>query len=512
MPLTFDTFASIVLLLTLLAGAGAAVACVRWRSTGGPWVWLCLAVVTLAAAGLRFGWVPAHHAMYVDEPWYLEAARRLLERGALLLCHRTSETIVCDPYTKAAGWPVLLAGAFALFGAGSGVALVVSTGLSTVAIPLTAAVTRLSGGTWPHALLAALIVALHPLHVAWSATAETNSPSTTILLTGITGVLLLIRERSNAYTLLAAGGLGFAAAMRPEMAMALPPALIVLAGARARGRDLLFMLLGGALGATSVAASWGLYLSNSGGTFLSPEHLLPNFRRLLAAQEGGALTLFMLAASAIGCVALLRRHERTVVTLLAGTALLMAAVTVGYDRHIFYPRTVLGSIVLLAPLAALALPPRFIVGAGLLAVALAVPGLRLVHAVSVTQMLETRLVRAIAEHPLPSDAVVIAEWPTVVTAATGRTAMSAHDAINGPGGIAALAHASAARPHYVLCDMFCEGSDAAVGTPTCPQLLAGLALTEEVSVNDDHWRYGLYRIVGLLQAGQPKASCPRVHQ
>lgn len=516
--LTGDTLAAILLLLTMLA-AGCAVLVRAPRPAQIDLVGGAGLIVVLATAiALRVFWIPAHHAMYVDEPWYLEAARNLIERGALVLCHRSFEEVICDPYPKAAGWPVLLAGVFALFGPSANAAFATSIGLGVAAVLLGAIVTRLTGGLWHQASFAALLIAIHPLHVAWSPTAETNVASTAVLLAGISGVLLLGRTPSMTHACVAAAGLGFAAAMRPELAMALPPALGMLALAHVPRRHVALVLCGGTLGAVSVVASWSLYLSNSSGTFLSPAHLGPNFVRLLAQEEGGPLTVFILILSLIGGVQLLLRSQATVVALLGGGALLIAAVALGYDQRIFYPRTVLGSIVLLAPLAALAMPSPWWRHLGLrielalLAIVLAVPGLRLVQTVSVTQMLETRLAQALAATPLPADVVIIAEWPTVVAAATGTTALPAKDAIIAPGGIEQLLQSSATRPHFVLCDMFCETEDGSAAVPACAQLLAELAVEPVTAVSDDHRRYGLYRVVGRAQPGAPPVTCPFIHR
>lgn len=510
--LTGDTLAAILLLLTLLT-AGFAVLGGALRAIPVNFAaWAGLIAVLAAATALRVLWIPAHHAMYVDEPWYLEAARNLIERGALVLCHRSFDGVICDPYPKAAGWPVLLAGVFALFGAGSHTAFATSIVLGIAAVSLVAIVTRLAGGPWRQAICAALLIAVHPLHVAWSPTAETNVASTAVLLAGIAGVLLLRRTPTMTHAWAAAAGLGFAAAMRPEMAMALPPALCMLMFAHVRRRHLALVLFGGTLGAMSVAASWSLYLSNSSGTFLSPDNLGPNFVRLLAQEEGGPLTVFMLILSIIGGVQLFRRNRATVGVLLGGGALLIAAVALGYDQRIFYPRTVLGSIVLLAPLASMATLRQRWIEAALLAVILAVPGLRLIHTVSVTQMLETRLSHALAATPLPADAVVIAEWPTIIAAATGRAALAAQDALAPPGGLERVLQANATRPYFLLCDMFCEAEPGSHTSPPCTQLLEELAVEAVTAVADDHRQYGLYRIIGPAQPGAPPVTCPFIHR
>jgi hypothetical protein len=50
---------------------------------------VALLAVLIAAGVLRFALVPAHHAMYLDEPWYAEAACNLWRFGRLVLCEQT---------------------------------------------------------------------------------------------------------------------------------------------------------------------------------------------------------------------------------------------------------------------------------------------------------------------------------------------------------------------------------------------------------------------------------------
>src|SRR6185436_1828802 len=130
-------------------------------------------------------------------------------------------------------------------------------------------------------------------------------------------------------------------------------------------------------------------------------NLAPNFARLLGNDEGGPVTIMILALAAVGTIMSLKRRMWATLVLLGGGALLAALVAIGYDQRIFYPRTALGSLALLAPLAALALPALGVgakqraiahslaAGACMLAVALAVPRLQRAAQLSDAPMLET---------------------------------------------------------------------------------------------------------------------------
>src|SRR5207245_11590906 len=136
---------------------------------------------------------------------------------SLLLSELTAAGLACKPYRKAAAWPVLLAGVFALTGPSDAAAFTTSGVLGALCIPLAGITALLGGGRWHHALLAAFIVAVHPLHILWSATAETNVAATALVLAGLIGAVLYIRASAWAPALLAAGGFGSAGAMRPEL-------------------------------------------------------------------------------------------------------------------------------------------------------------------------------------------------------------------------------------------------------------------------------------------------------
>jgi hypothetical protein len=486
-------------------------------------LWASLMIGGFAAAGwLRSVAVAPHHAMYVDEPWYIEAAGNLVERGALLLCEGSGQTQICNPYPKASGWPVMLAATFWCAGRGSAAAFALSLLLSAAAVPLAGCVTRLAGGQLHHVLLSMLLLGVHPLHVVWSATAETNSPATAVLLAGLAAVLSLMKRDSLPAALLSGGALGLAVAMRPELIMAALPALLALAAVRrVRRQHLCIAGAGIALGASSLLASWALYLANSAGAFLSWRNLQPNFARVLAQEPGAPLSGWILLAAAVGSVVVFRRGDKlqSATLSVAGALTLLAALV--YDQRIFYGRTVLGGLSVFIPLAALALPrvagsPARRLYAGMLAIAalgfscwLAVPELRHME-LPETQILETRLPQALRDIAIEPDAVVLAEWPTVLAADTPIAALSARAyASADEDALASLSNALARQPHYLVCDMFCEPSFAGSGLSGCERLFDQFLVEEVSGVSQGRRRYGLYKLVARRADGTQQSSpCP----
>ncbi|MFN8641539.1 MAG: hypothetical protein U0802_07745 [Candidatus Binatia bacterium] len=123
-----------------------------------------LAAVLAVAALLRVAVVPAHHAMYVDEPWYAEAACHLARAGQLSVCEETWSGARCTPYAKAVGWPVLLAPLVSFAGRGTttvGISLNRVLGGVLTVLLVAVAGRRAGVGWWPGLLAAALLSAIH---------------------------------------------------------------------------------------------------------------------------------------------------------------------------------------------------------------------------------------------------------------------------------------------------------------------------------------------------------------
>ncbi len=169
---------------------------------GSAYIWLF--VIFGAAFLIRLLIPPLQHIMYVDEAWYMEAAKHILETGQQ------------GSYPKAIGWPFLLSGLFLLFGVNNWVALysmVVIGALTTVALFFLAwMVTRKKEA----ALFAAVLIALYPVHIRWSAAAETNVVSLFMTCLAVAGCFLYYRHKNRSLLWLAFSGVCFAAQFRPE--------------------------------------------------------------------------------------------------------------------------------------------------------------------------------------------------------------------------------------------------------------------------------------------------------
>ena len=501
-----------------------AIGCVRvilsQRAVGKFGLVLSGLVLFCLAAWIRLRLLVPHHIMYVDEPWYEEAARNLLRRGALVLCVQGRSGLECHSYSKLPGWPVLLAGVFAITGASDHVAFAVAGVLGALCAPVAGCVALVAGGRWYHGLFAGLIVAIHPLHALWSATSETNAPATLFLLVGLTGALLYLRDLRWSSLAMAIGGLGFAANMRAELVLAFAPLVAWacwdgLRQPRTRGPHALVVVAGAGLGAVSIPLGWRLETSISGESFFSASYIPGNFTSVISDPIGGRFTLIILVLACVGLISGILRSEVRAATTLAGSAVLVGLAVLACDprMYIFSTRSFLEASVAAAPLAALATPRRRVSGPLWSAVVAVVFVLTArvswpaVIRVPETQALESVLPATVAGAALPADALVLAEWPTVLRATLDTQVMPTSQGLEG--GFAALSARALSGPVYLLCDMYCEpGFQGASGPSACRQVLDHFVLEEVVSTDLHSRRYGVYRLRGLSQGAPPPISCP----
>lgn len=516
--------------LLALATLGCATWCLASAARGGlraaPGERPAVAAVAAAAAGgalLRWLVLPGHHAMYVDEPWYAEAACRLARSGELALCEATWAGERCVPYAKAWGWPIVLAPLAWALGCHGGIGIAVGRVLGVLAIPLAAVAVRSAGGSWWPAACAALLVAALPVHVEWSVTAETNVPAATAFLAGLCGALLYLRDGRPAGACLAVAAFGLAAAIRPESAAAGAVAAAVLAVAAPAplpGRLLTAagILLGGGAMLFAAAGLWSMNESISGGAFLSVANIGHHLAALAGA--GGLASGALLLAACAAAAFLLRGDSPPAAVLLIGVTLAGGGVALAYDR--FHERMLLVAAMGLLPLCGLGLGSavRAPAGARLRRIAAAGGGIlvaailglwvqRLLAArVPETQLLETRLAARVAAYAVPADALLLAAQPTVLAAAGVANVMATRVALADRARLDARLAAGDAV--FFLCDMFCEpGFQAAAGSPGCREVLTDYALAPVVTESLHGRTYGLYRIEGRAPAGHAPPDCPR---
>ncbi len=515
-------FVVTLILATVLGSAWCAAEGVvgRWAANRSA---LLVGAVALAAAvglavGLRFFLVPPHHAMYLDEPWYAEAACNLATRGELVLCEETWIGAACLPYEKAIGWPVLLSAWTKLVGCHTTVGIDINRVVGVLTVVLVAAATLSLGGRWWQSAFAATLAAAHPVHVAWSATGETNVAAAAALIAGLCGALIFVERGRWCGAALAVSGLALSTAIRPESAI---PALVASAvvALAARAGALQRLSVTAAIGVVSAASAiagmrlWAMNESISGGAFLSVGNVLRHGSLLAqgeALQVRGIVALLAIG----GALACVRTPRRGGALLLLGAGLTAALVALAYDR--FHERMLLGATVAFLPLTPFAfdwLPARFARGLGAGAVVAVLTVLWRDALVSAshppeTQLLETRIAASVGRLALDLDALFIAEQPTVLAAAGIARVMSTQRALADE---AKLGQAlSDGRAVYFLCDMNCEtGFQGGVTPPLCGQVLERFSLLPVAEESLHSRAYVLYRVAAPGGDDHPVPTCPR---
>lgn len=490
-----------LLLAMLLAGAlGLAP-----RLKNQHWLGLLgLAAITAVGAWLRFRFVPFHHAMYVDEPWYQEAARNVLAGRGLVICDAG-----CTPYIKSAGWPAILALAFKVADGSDHTAFVTSALLGVTAIPLVAFVTRAAGGSWPNALFASALLSFHPVHLQWSTTAETNVAAVTLLLCGLGGTLIYSRSSTWPALLVALGGLGSAAAVRPELWLAFAPAAPILLR---RSISSLVVVAVAVLSALPGFASRGAFSTHTKGELFQWSNTGTNAEAWLgSALELGRLSTLILILATWGLIRCFRLGRRDAALLLGGSSILIGTfVLFYYPPAGFYSRTMLGAVAPAAVLAGLYIPDRRpALAAGWALVAIAAVGAWVWShredwsRVSDTQLAETKLPELAAAFTWPADASLFAVQPTVLNGLSGPRLL--------PMSAAQDSNLSTGRA-YIACDMFCEphfgGGD---DKSDCTEVLRNYLLEPASVSNGPHRNYGIYRVVGRSPIPIERPICPLVH-
>jgi hypothetical protein len=479
---------ALLFLLTLVCGG---ICLVRVLPRGMPRLTLVLGFILVLGAGawLRLGLVPAHHVMYLDEPWYQEAAGSLLEKGRMELCEETYQGERCQPYPKSPGWPVMLSGVFLLTGVSDMAAIGFCAFLGILSILLAAACARLAGGGWLHALSAAVIMAVFPSHVSWSATAETGVPAAAALLAGMCGVLLFLKNNRIEAALLAMGGLTLSATVRPELLVAVIPAVVLMALMKKRigyiGTGLL--LVGILFAIFSMVSMWKLNREIYGGAFFSLGNIFKSPAALFEVPGYGAVYLLLITLGALGAAVLRRRPA----VLLGGAAFLGIVTLFAFERCA--ERMMIAPAALLIPLTAFAgdwTKRRFPWVVAIVVIGVSVPGLMTASRPSDTQVLETRLSIAVAGRSLEKDALIVAEYPAVLT--SHDNVMATDRALAGD-----LAGLIERRPAYFLKDMYCEeGFEGADKPIACGRISMSFELKPVVEVEAPGRVYGLYRLSG----------------
>jgi 4-amino-4-deoxy-L-arabinose transferase-like glycosyltransferase len=166
--------------------------------------WLILITIFICALSLRLFIPEIRHIMYIDEGMYMEAGKNMLNTGSQM------------EYAKPIGWSFLLSLVFGIFGINNWVALYTSLFLGALTIVLMFFVTFLITKNKPLSLFASFIFSLIPVHIRWSASAETNVPSLFFVLLSLFFCLLYYESPKKSLLWLSLVSISFASQFRVE--------------------------------------------------------------------------------------------------------------------------------------------------------------------------------------------------------------------------------------------------------------------------------------------------------
>lgn len=170
---------------------------------------LCATVFVLALSLRQF--VPPHqHIMYIDEPWYMEAAKNLLQ------------TMHQGDYIKSIGWPLIISIAFSVFGISNWVAINTTMILGALT-PIAVYFLSISIHKNKTASLAsAIIFCLFPVHIRFSTCAESNVSSLFFVVISLLFSNIYFKTSDRKALWSAILSISFTALFRPENYILLP--------------------------------------------------------------------------------------------------------------------------------------------------------------------------------------------------------------------------------------------------------------------------------------------------
>ncbi|NIO20157.1 MAG: hypothetical protein GTN76_05280 [Candidatus Aenigmarchaeota archaeon] len=172
-------------------------------------------LIFLVGLALRVPFEVQH--IMTDEYAYMGVAKNILKRGEPSLCSYTDiETESCPMYLKPIMFSFILSLAFLIFGVSSLAAISVSVLFGSLSIILIFLLAYLLLRETEIGLWSALLLALNPIHIAWSKTAETSITSLFFIMLVFVIFFCYLRVRYNKVLLLGLFVTAFAVNMRPE--------------------------------------------------------------------------------------------------------------------------------------------------------------------------------------------------------------------------------------------------------------------------------------------------------
>ncbi len=182
--------------------------------------WLLLFLIVLLAFSMRFFFVQPYHRFFIDESWYMGSAKNIVQSF--------QAKVSTGMYNKPLGWPALIAIGFFFFGINNIAAINTTIFFGTISTILIFLLGYLLFRNERIALFSSLMLALFPLHVMWSATAEIIVPSLFFILLSLFSFFIMLERNSFTKSLLFLLVLAYTLSMRIENILIIFPILFYL--------------------------------------------------------------------------------------------------------------------------------------------------------------------------------------------------------------------------------------------------------------------------------------------
>lgn len=166
--------------------------------------WFMLLLFFFSALLIRTFISSHQHIMYIDEAWYMEAGKNLLQTGNQ------------GDYPKSIGWPFILSIIFGIFGVNNWVAIYASLIFGSLTVFSMFFLTFIITKNQNVSLASSLLLSLFAVHIRWSTTAETSVASLFFMILSLFFCFLYYRSGLAKLFWLSLSGIAFAAQFRIE--------------------------------------------------------------------------------------------------------------------------------------------------------------------------------------------------------------------------------------------------------------------------------------------------------
>jgi len=171
---------------------------------------------------------PMTYQLYLDEPQNVQVSESLREKQEPLLCSYEGTEEVCQEYYKPAGYPFYLSVLTALFGFNLFLIFWNSVILGALSCALIFVLVYMKTKRLELSVLASLIFAVAPIHVHWSATAESYVTSFFFILVSLISTYRYTNIKKWPWLLTAVATTIFAVTLRIENIILVPIILLIL--------------------------------------------------------------------------------------------------------------------------------------------------------------------------------------------------------------------------------------------------------------------------------------------